>query len=111
MTAVRRLTVSPRSYKQLVTQERASSEEDLKTKFLQWEKSLKEFEEKGGDMQEDAKIVGLKQWISEIILANRFRGIKYKSFAQPREDLTSIWPIDHRPEKEKTKCHGLGRSN
>ncbi len=51
-------------------------------------------------MQEDAKIVGLKQLIPEITLVNIFRGIKYKTFAKPLEDT---WPIDRRTRKVKNK--------
>ena len=72
------------AYSTVTNQTRAKSEEELQKKFMQFEKLIKDYEERFSVIQEEAKIVALKSMIPEDILKQRFRGKKMLWWTSPR---------------------------
>ncbi len=70
------------AYATVTNQSRAKSEEELQKKFMQFEKLIKDYEERFSVIQEEAKIVALKSMIPEDILKQRFRGKKMQGTAR-----------------------------
>jgi hypothetical protein len=77
------------AYSTVTNQTRAKSEEELQKKFMQFEKLIKDYEERFSIIQEEAKIVALKSMIPEDILKQRFRGKKMLTYKALRDELVA----------------------
>ena len=78
------------NYAQIIMQDRANNEHDFSSKFLAYEKLLKEYEEKFGMIQEEAKIVGLKRIVPNELMSQRFRGKKFTTYKALRSEVVSF---------------------
>ena len=77
------------AYATVTNQTRAKTEDELQKKFMQFEKLIKDYEERFTDIQEEAKIVALKSMIPEDILKQRFRGKKMLTYKALRDELVA----------------------
>ena len=77
------------AYATVTNQTRAKTEDELQKKFMQFEKLIKDYEERFTDIQEEAKIVALKSMIPEDILGQRFRGKKMLTYKALRDELVA----------------------
>jgi hypothetical protein len=58
-------------------------------KFMQFEKLIKDYEERFSVIQEEAKIVALKSMLPEDVLKERFRGKKMLTYKALRDELVA----------------------
>ena len=75
------------SYQAVTTQTMAKNEDELHKMFIDFEKKMKDHEERFGPISDEAKIVALKTIIPENIMANRFRGHKTTTYITLRNEL------------------------
>jgi len=85
------------SYSAVTTQVMAKNEDELHKMFIDFEKKMKDHEERFGTITDEAKIVALKTIIPETIMANRFRGHKTTSYMTFRNELVDY--MTDRPNK------------
>ena len=88
------------SYSSVTTQVMAKNEDELHKMFVEFEKKMKEHEERYGTIPDEAKIVALKAMIPEVIMANRFRGHKTTTYLTFRNELVDY--MTDRPNKGAT---------
>jgi len=75
------------SYSAVTTQVMAKNEDELHKMFMEFEKKMKDHEDRFGAISDEAKIVALKTMIPENIMANRFRGHKTTTYMTMRNEL------------------------
>ena len=78
------------SYSSVTNQTQAKNEEELHKMFIEYERKMKEHEERFGPIADEAKIVALKMIIPEVIMSNRFRGQKMTTYQALRNDLVDF---------------------
>ena len=85
------------SYSAVTTQVMAKNEDELHKMFVEFEKKMKDHEERFGTIPDEAKIVALKTMIPDAIMANRFRGHKTTTYLTFRNELVDY--MTDRPNK------------
>jgi len=85
------------SYSAVTTQVMAKNEDELHKMFVEFEKKMKDHEERYGTIPDEAKIVALKAMVPEVIMANRFRGHKTTTYLTFRNELVDY--MTDRPNK------------
>ena len=85
------------SYAAVTAQTMAKNEDELHRMFIDFEKKMKDHEERFGTISDEAKIVARKTIIPENIMANRFRGHKTTTYMTLRNELVDY--ITDRPNQ------------
>ena len=85
------------SYAAVTSQSQAKNEDELHKMFIEYEKKVKDYEERFGPIADEAKIVALKNIIPDAIMANRFRGKRMTTYQAFRSDLVDF--MTDRPNK------------
>ena len=78
------------SYSSVTNQSQAKNEDELHKMFIEFERKMKDHEERFGPIADEAKIVALKMIIPEVIMSNRFRGQKMTTYQALRNDLVDF---------------------